>query len=113
VRQVFQLLKELRPAQELRNHHIMLGSQVDLGCGDGNRPGEQSRYVRTALIFLTGGGEFADQPGSQLAAGPPGDAAWPHGREQGNPSSLSGQLPARRQRYFEQGKPLLSLSAPR
>ena len=40
-------------------------------------------WVFAALIFLAGGGEFADQLGSQLAPCAPGDVAWPHDRERG------------------------------
>jgi hypothetical protein len=36
-----------------------------------------------ALIFLTGGGELADQLAGQLAAGPPGNVTRPHGCHQG------------------------------
>ncbi len=47
-------------------------------------------WVLAALIFLAGGGELADQLAGQLAAGPPGNVARPHGCHQGA-SLLGGQ----------------------
>lgn len=43
VRQALQLPEKLHPAQELGNHDIMPGGQMDPRCGKSDRPSEQTR----------------------------------------------------------------------